>query len=30
VITFTNSYLNEAAWVRFSDIEARLFAEFSY
>jgi hypothetical protein len=30
VVTLTNSYTNEQHWVRFSDIEARLFAEFSY
>jgi hypothetical protein len=28
-VTLTNSYLNEQHWVAFSDIEARLFAEFS-
>jgi hypothetical protein len=29
VVTLTNSYTNQQHWVRFSDIEAHLFAEFS-
>jgi CubicO group peptidase (beta-lactamase class C family) len=29
VVTLTNSYLNNQHWVAFSDIEARMFSEFS-
>lgn len=29
VVTLTNSYTNQQHWVRFSEIERRLFAEFS-
>jgi hypothetical protein len=29
VVTLTNSYLNNQHWLAFSDIEARMFGEFS-
>jgi hypothetical protein len=29
VVTLTNSYLNNQHWTAFSDIERRMFAEFS-